>query len=114
MPIDIGDAVLTFTGDTTQLDAAFNRIASETGAKLGPAAAAIDTATKGTKDLGEGLDNAGKSGGEAGKNIKDGMDKAESSSHEARGEVALLGDLFGIHLPRHVRSFIAELPIIST
>jgi hypothetical protein len=30
--------------------------------------------------------------------------------YQARGEAALLGEEFGIHLPRHVRSFISEIP----
>jgi hypothetical protein len=33
---------------------------------------------------------------------------------EARGETALLGEEFGIHLPRHVRTFVADLPGVGS
>jgi hypothetical protein len=33
---------------------------------------------------------------------------------EARGSIALMGEEFGIHLPRHVRSFVAELPGVAS
>ena len=39
--LDVGDAVLRFLGDTTQLDAAFNKVATEAGEKLAPAAGEI-------------------------------------------------------------------------
>lgn len=32
---------------------------------------------------------------------------------EARGAIALLGEEVGVHLPRHVRSFVAELPGVA-
>lgn len=32
----------------------------------------------------------------------------------ARGEAALLGETFGIHLPREVRTFVAEMPGVNT
>ena len=35
---------------------------------------------------------------------------SRESMYQARGEAGLLGEALGIHLPRHVRSFIAELP----
>jgi hypothetical protein len=112
--IDVGDAVLTFLGDTTQLDQAFNRIADEAAAKMGAAADsvgqvgdAVDGVTKsmavgqqGAVELGEVTTLAGT--------------KARESMYQARGETQLLGEMFGIHLPRHVRSFVAELPGIGT
>ena len=33
--VSVGDAILRFLGDTTQLDAAFNKVATEAGEKLG-------------------------------------------------------------------------------
>ena len=37
-----------------------------------------------------------------------------SAFHEAQGEAALLGEVTGVVLPRHVRSFLATLPGVST
>ena len=42
------------------------------------------------------------------------MDKAGYSVRDARGEASLLGEMFGIHLPRHVQTFIAEIPAVGT
>lgn len=103
MPLSVGDAVLVFTGDTTQLDQAFNKVATEAGAKMGIAATAVEGMTKamavgqqGAVELGDVTNLAG--------------EKVKESMYEARGEIGLLGEAFGIHLPRHVRSFVAELP----
>lgn len=82
MAIDVGDAVLKFIGDTSQLDAKFNSIGPKAEAAFEPAA--------------EAAEDAG--------------DRIGSSMREAKGEVALLGEEFGIRLPRHVRTFVAELP----
>src|SRR6202451_1446073 len=87
--ISVGDAVLKFLGDTQQLDTAFDQV--------GPKAeAAFEPAAKAASDFGDAAEEAGQ--------------RTQSSMREARGEVALLGEEFGIRLPRHVRSFIAELP----
>lgn len=40
--------------------------------------------------------------------------KGASAFHEAQGEAALLGEITGVRLPRHVRSFLAEMPGVST
>ena len=55
MAIDIGDAVLTFLGDTTQLDAALNRVGAEVPAKLAPAEAALGGLGAGARQFGEEL-----------------------------------------------------------
>src|ERR1700676_4968325 len=34
----------------------------------------------------------------------------KANIREANGSLALLGEEFGVHLPRHVRSFVASLP----
>lgn len=80
--IDVGDAVLKFIGDSTQLDSQFDQVGPKAQAAFEPAAEAAE---------------------EAG-------ERMTHSMAEARGEVALLGEEFGIRLPRHVRSFVAELP----
>jgi len=53
------------------------------------------------------LNEAGQQGQNAGRRMASGM-------YEARGEAALLGELTGVRLPRHVRSFLAELPGVGT
>src|SRR5579862_8448752 len=82
MSIEVGDAVLKFLGDSTQLDTKFDQIGPNAERAFEPAAVAAE---------------------EAGERMK-------ASMGEARGEVALLGEEFGVRLPRHVRSFVAELP----
>lgn len=113
MALSVGDAVLTFLGDTTQLDQAFNKVATEAGAKMGVATTAIQgTATavdEMTKSMAVGQNGAVELGtvtNLAGEQVKESM-------YEARGEAGLLGEMFGIHLPRHVRSFISELPVVG-
>jgi lambda family phage tail tape measure protein len=59
-----------------------------------------------------GLDDATKKAKKAAQDIENEFDNVDL--HEAKGSVALLGEMIGIHLPRHVRSFLAELPGIST
>lgn len=103
MSQQVGDAVLRFLGDSTQLDAAFDSV--------GPKAqAAFDPAAKSAEGLGEALDDTGKKAESAADDIEDAGTRTRSSMREARGEAALLGEEFGIHLPRHVRNFVAELP----
>jgi hypothetical protein len=108
--IDIGDAVLTFTGNTQQLDQAFARVqagAQQTAAVSNTAMAEMSTASDAASESVSGIGEAGKV---AGTQITEGMQKGTVSIREAKGEAALLGEAFGIHLPRHVRSFVAELP----
>lgn len=108
MALSVGDAVLTFLADTTQLDTAFNKIATEAGEKLGIAATgsiegmskAMAVGQQGAVELGNITDLAG--------------EKVRESMYEARGEIGLLGEAFGINLPRHVRSFVAELPGVGS
>ena len=101
--INVGDAVLTFLGDTTQLDAAFDRVATQAEVKMAAAAGAVS-------QLDDELDATGENAAYAGEKIAEGMGRARAATLEAKGEAALLGEMFGIHLPRHVRSFVAELP----
>jgi hypothetical protein len=112
--INVGDAVLTFLGDTTQLDVAFDRVATQAEVKMAAAAASISQVGDAADELGEELDATGENAAYAGEEIKKGMGEGRRAIGEARGEAALLGEAFGIHLPRHVRSFIAELPGVGT
>src|SRR5208282_3879034 len=61
------------------------------------------------KKLKSGLDEAGGAGKKAGADIAVGAKHAEYSMMEARHGVMLLGEEFGIHLPRALTTFIASL-----
>lgn len=100
--IQVGDAVLKFVSDTTDLKRGFAEVDS-TPARLAPATTAIrgmgkeiEVTSTGAREMGQVMDLAGK--------------KTEFSMYEAKGEIGLLGEAIGVKLPRHVRSFVAELP----
>jgi hypothetical protein len=101
--INIGDAVVNFVGDMTQLDQGVDKLNEriETG---------MTRASQNVGQLGDALDETGQKADEAGGEIDEAMGRSSSSIREAKGEAALLGEQFGIHLPRHVRTFIAEIP----
>jgi len=103
MPVSAGDVVMNFLGDSTQLDAKF--------AELGPkATTAFNPATEAAEEFGDALKESGNKASVAADEIEEAAKRSTSSVREAKGEAALLGEAFGIHLPRHVRSFVAELP----
>ena len=110
MAIDIGDAVLTFLGDTTNLDQVFNQVGTEVPAKMAPAAAAIQGTSAAVEEMTGRMAVGANGATELGEITNLAGEKVKESMYEARGELGLLGEAFGIHLPRHVRSFVAELP----
>lgn len=110
MALNVGDAVLQFLGDTTQLDAAFNRVATEAGAKMGVATTAIQGTTGAVDEMSKSMAVGQQGAVELGEMTNLAGEKVKESMYEARGEIGLLGEMFGINLPRHVRSFVAELP----
>lgn len=111
MALSVGDAVLTFLGDTTQLDQAFNKVATEAGAKMGVASGHVEGLTKSMAVGQQGAVELGTTMNLAGEEVKESM-------YEARGSLGLFNDVsrevFGVNVPRHVRSFIAELPGVGT
>src|SRR5579859_206052 len=86
MAQEVGDAVLRFLGDSTDLDTKFDEVTPNAEKAFNPAADVVE---------------------EAGQRMR-------GSMRDARGEVRLLGEEFGIHLPRHVSNFVAELPGVGT
>jgi len=82
MAIEIGDAVLKFIGDSQQLDTKFAEVQPNAQQAFDGAAEAVEEGTA----------------------------RMKFSMKEARGEARLLGEEFGIRLPRHVSNFVAELP----
>src|SRR5438309_1472409 len=124
--VSVGDAILRFLGDTTQLDAAFNKVATEAGEKLGVVAsggvkqldAAVTQASASVDDMSKSMAVGSRGAVELGDVTNLAGGKSRESLYQARGEAALLGEMFGIHLPRHVRSFLAEIggvgPLLSS
>lgn len=83
MPIKVGDAVLEFFGDSTQLELAFDKIGTEAEAKLVPAAAAGEA-------VGKSLEDAGVKGQVAGAQISGSwMKVAQATAENAAAQKAL-------------------------
>lgn len=82
MAMEVGDAVLHFLGDSSQLDTKFSQV--EPNAE---------------KAFGRGADR-----------VEEGTKRMSYNIREAQGEARLLGEEFGIHLPRHVSTFLAKIP----
>ena len=100
MSVSVGDATLTFLGDTTRLDTTLNSIGPKTKAALAPAQDAAS-------DLGDSLDAAGKQGEESFKRVG-------KSARGATEQVRFLGEEVGVRLPRAMSKLIAELPGVGT
>jgi hypothetical protein len=101
--IAVGDAVVSFIADMTQLDQGVDQLNTRIEAGM-------TRASQNVSQLDNALTVAGDSATEAGGEIDSAMGKSTGSIREARGEAMLLGEAFGVHLPRHVNAFIAELP----
>ncbi len=114
MALNIGDAVLRFFGDTSQLDQAFARIPGQAEAAMGAAAGSTTVLGEALGGVNFELDATASNVPYCGEVIKEAMGESSRVTREAKGEAGLLGEAFGIHLPRHVRSFIAELPGVGT
>jgi hypothetical protein len=108
--INIGDCVLHFLGNTQNLDEAFNRVANEAATKMGAAASSVGQVGDAVDGVAERMAVGQQGAVKLGEVVTLAGEKAKFSMYEARGEAGLLGEAFGIHLPRHVRSFVAELP----
>jgi hypothetical protein len=113
MAIDAGDVVITFLGDTSQLDQAFIDVNDK-------AKTATDTLTQGFTGFNQVLDqNQQEWDGltpkvaEFGNEAEAAMEKTGSTSREAAAEIGLLGELIGVRLPRHVRTFLGEIDLIA-
>lgn len=131
--LDIGDAVLSFVGDSSSLDASLASIAGKTQAALDPAAVSAS-------NLAQTMVNTGQAGNSLAdaikllppplqqsdqamqdmafslRNVAPAADEATEATgrsmtgfQQARGEVMLFSEATGIHLPRAVTSFIAGL-----
>lgn len=101
--IQVGDAVLKFLADTTDVDRGFASLGPKAKAAMGPANDALE-------EVQENLNETGKDAQDAGDEIEDAGKRGGKSLRDARGEAALLGEEFGLRIPRHVRNFLTELP----
>lgn len=101
--IKVGDGVIEFVANMTNLDQGLDSIPGKVSAAAGQAKGSL-------QGLEQGFDSVGDAGSEAGDTIGQGMTTAKVNVREARGEVALLGEEFGVRLPRHVQTFVAEMP----
>src|SRR5437899_2782563 len=127
MPVDAGDVVLSAIIDLSQPNAALDQLSTNVTTKLGQprdelgrftnafgaTGAAAQAAANDASALDERFLNLGRSVSGVKQPLDDAGKGAELSAkqmREARGEAGLLGELFGIHLPRHVRTFLAEIP----
>jgi hypothetical protein len=108
--LNVGDAVLTFFGDTAQLDLAFDSVQANTQTKLEPTNAVLKEVAGNWQFTGQAASTAGNESLAAGEEMEVAATKASRASFEAKGEIGLLGEEIGVRLPRHVRSFVAELP----
>jgi hypothetical protein len=79
---EIGDACLRFLADSTDLDTKLDQVQPDTEKAFSGAAEAVEESSE----------------------------RMKFSMREARGEVALLGEEVGVRLPRHVQTFLAQLP----
>lgn len=142
--LDIGDAILTFYGDTNNLDLALAGIAGKTQAALDPAAISAQNLAQTMVNTGQagssladairlipapaqqsdsalqnmafalrGIPPAAQEAVEAQTEAAESVTEMAGSYREARGEVMLLGEATGVHLPRHVASFLAEIPAVQ-
>lgn len=107
--IQVGDAVLNFFANTESLDQGFAKVDS-TPAHLKPAEEELVKMADDWTFMGQSARTAGTEGMEASLELEEGTKKAAFSMREAKGEMALLGEETGVKLPRHIRSFVAELP----
>jgi hypothetical protein len=114
MSLSIGDATLTFLGDITQLDQVFAEIPAKTEASMAAATGSVGQLGTAVQGINFELDATASNAPYAGGQIKEAMDVAGESTAQARGEIVLIGDLIGVKLPRHIVSFLAELPGVGS
>jgi hypothetical protein len=101
--ISIGDCTVSFLADLTNLDQGVDKLNEriESG---------MTRASQNVGQLDSALETAGETATVAAGEVEESMERSRSSVAEARAEVGLLGEEFGVRLPRHVRGFVAELP----
>jgi hypothetical protein len=107
MPVNVGDAVLKFVGDTSNVDAAFDSVGARAKVGLAPANAALD-------DMQDGFKAAGQGGTAAAATIEPAMERVKTSTRGATEQVRFLSEEAGVRLPRAMARLAADIPGLST
>lgn len=113
MPVQVGDAELNFLGNTLQLDQVLDTMPQRIKTKLKPAKDEILGLGQNWQFAGRTASLAGDAAEEFGNKVIDIGTKTRKSSQEARGSIDLLGEQFGVRLPRELKSFLSQLPGVS-
>lgn len=135
--LDIGDAILTFYGNTNDLDIALAGIPGKTKAATDQASVSIDNFAQSMVNTGQAgtsladaiklipapvqqTDTAVQNMAFSLRNIAPATDEATEATgrsmnayQQARGEVMLLSQATGIHLPRSIATMVAGMPGIQ-
>jgi hypothetical protein len=114
MSIQAGDAVFVFRGDTTDLDAAFDRITQEAQRKLQSTTATIDRLGEGLVDSGQAASRAGELVSVAGEQMERANQRASEAFHATRNSIDLLSGEIGVSLPRELKNFVARMPAVQS
>jgi hypothetical protein len=112
--VEIGDAIMRFLADSTQLDEAFATLPAKAEAAMGPAAASVAQVGAAADAVSLELDATAENAAYAGEEINAGMTKGAGSVRRLSEEARVAEEMVGIRLPRGVTRFVAELPGLST
>jgi hypothetical protein len=88
MPLNVGDAVLTFLGNTEQLDQVFARIPGEADASMSAAATSVNKIGTAAQEVSFELDATGENAAFAGGMIKSSMDSGAASTTRLKAGLA--------------------------
>jgi hypothetical protein len=88
MPLNVGDAVLTFLGNTEQLDQVFARIPGEADASMSAAATSVNKIGTAAQEVSFELDATGENAAFAGGMIKSSMDSGAASTSKLKTGLA--------------------------
>ncbi len=97
--ISVGDVTVQFMADLTNLDQGVDKLNDRIASGMSRASANVNQLGDAFNEIPDDVEP-----------INPPLDKVKVNIREARGEVALLGEEFGVHLPRHVQGFVATLP----
>lgn len=112
--IDVGDAVMNFVANSTELDAYLARLETQVPAAMVPPKAAIADLSNTLQGMSTYFGQVPDVAVPAMEEVDVAVEKTAFNMREAKGEIALLGEEIGIKIPRHVRGFLAELPGVGT
>jgi hypothetical protein len=118
MALNVGDAVMSFLGDTTNLDQAFARIVDGADKAMGAASDSIggftDALNNSRSDVDAWNETVMNAMHDAGDGAQEAGEKISGSMHEARGSLKLIEESLGIHIPREMNTLIAGIPGLSS